>query len=183
MVPMHAITHETLAADCHCPQCRRYHTTAFVSYLVVPRQEVTISGPVGLFRDRCSEVGDVDRIYCTHCASKVATQPINGDCDSLLINMGPLVDASIPPSLAACWRFYRKQWHESSRVSWGAASPDYEDDLDDDADVNAVSPYRSRHVVGGCRCGHCMYELEFEVPTELQHCYCRLCRQFSGDPS
>ena len=35
-------------------------------------------------------------------------------------------------------------------------------------------------VTGSCACGKCAYEIPFEHPMELQHCYCKLCRQLSG---
>ena len=33
---------------------------------------------------------------------------------------------------------------------------------------------------GGCGCGACRFRCQVVAPTELQHCYCRLCRQLSG---
>jgi hypothetical protein len=35
-------------------------------------------------------------------------------------------------------------------------------------------------VKGGCTCGKCQYQIQFQTPSELQHCYCHLCRQLSG---
>jgi hypothetical protein len=33
---------------------------------------------------------------------------------------------------------------------------------------------------GSCACGNCAYELTIDYSTELQHCYCHLCRELSG---
>jgi hypothetical protein len=38
---------------------------------------------------------------------------------------------------------------------------------------------------GSCACGSCRYKITLQQPdetTELQHCYCRLCRRLSGGP-
>ena len=59
---------------------------------------------------------------------------------------------------------------------------DSEDDDDDDdyCDDEALpSPLKWS---GGCACGACRYEFDLTHPTELQHCYCHLCRELSGSP-
>jgi len=162
------VTHETPAVDCHCPKCRKFHQTGLVSYLVLPTDKVTIYGSTATeFDDACDEVGAVKRIQCNHCSSKLATQY----SDTTLVNMGPLLDQSIPSYLSDMWKFYRKKWQLPSKPTWVNAYP------------RSVGKYSGRHqFVGGCRCGDCQYEINLRLPSEIQHCYCRLCRQFSGGP-
>jgi len=35
---------------------------------------------------------------------------------------------------------------------------------------------------GSCECGACKYEITLKRLTQLQHCYCNLCRKLSGSP-
>jgi hypothetical protein len=172
--PATAVTIGTPAVDCHCPKCRKFHLTGMVSYLSVPKDQVSIVGPrkTPNYRDKCDEVGEVDRIQCSECSSKLATQPVNGD--NILVNMGTLLDQSIPPHLADMWRIHRKQYQLTSSVTWPLAIAT--------AEFDPEIPKEPSRITGGCACGACRYEINCELPTELQHCYCRLCRHFSGGP-
>lgn len=92
---------------------------------------------------------------------------------SFLVNMGPLVDATIPKSVARLWaqQRYCRTWEKTSAAAWATAT------------ATASSPRsRLRRVVhGACACG-ATQDRFFLTTTELQHCYCRLCRQLSGAP-
>jgi hypothetical protein len=169
--PVAAVTHETKASDCHCPKCRKYHTSAFVSYLSIPADRVSIVGEVETFRDTCNEVGEVERIRCRKCSSKLASRIVQ--TGQVLVNMGPMLDDSIPENLAAIWRFHRHQWQDQDKVSWATAFPNAE----------YTSAFEKRlQVSARCSCGTVEYDLDAEIPSEMQHCYCRLCRKFSGGP-
>eukprot|EP00523_Entomoneis_sp_CCMP467_P003897 CAMPEP_0168760198 /NCGR_PEP_ID=MMETSP0724-20121128/22632_1 /TAXON_ID=265536 /ORGANISM="Amphiprora sp., Strain CCMP467" /LENGTH=391 /DNA_ID=CAMNT_0008809179 /DNA_START=145 /DNA_END=1320 /DNA_ORIENTATION=+ len=37
-------------------------------------------------------------------------------------------------------------------------------------------------ITGSCTCGQSRYRVRLTGPTEMQHCYCRLCRRLSGGP-
>jgi len=171
-----AVASEPVAVDCHCPNCRKYHVTAFATYLIVPNSQVRIEGETSkTFRDSCGEIGDVDRIFCSQCFTKLASRPVEEGSslsDEILINMGPLSDKSVPDDYAALWRARRSQWQLSSKASWTDARPK----------ASRYNPASSGKVTGGCACGTCRYEIDYEPPTELQHCYCRLCRRLSGGP-
>jgi len=172
------------AVDCHCAQCRKYHVASFASYLVVDdddndddksRSIVVFEGDTRTFSDSCGELGAVQRIACSSCHSKLATTTTQSSDDSrsskMLINMGPLVDATIPAEWASSWRSQRSAWQRSQEATWLHAQPAFEEDEDEPA---------AHMVTGGCACGRHRYRIRYQPPQELQHCYCRLCRQMSG---
>ena len=174
--PSTDVASEPVAVDCHCPNCRKYHVTAFATYLLIPKSQVTIEGEtVKTFRDSCEEIGAVDRIFCSQCFTKIASRPVGEESTlsgELLVNMGPLNDTSIPDDYAALWRTRRSQWQLSSKASWTDARPQ----------ASRYNVASAGKVTGGCACGTCKYEIDYEPPTELQHCYCRLCRRLCGGP-
>ena len=168
--------------DCHCPQCRRFHVSAFVRYLEVPENDVSVTGDsVVRFLDNCMEVGEVYRTYCRRCSTKLLTKAVErkkGGTNTVLINMGPIDDETVPEEVSQLWRdAVPEPWRPNMEVSWTTALPPPEEQsLSWQYDVPPVT------VTGGCTCGACQYEFEFSKPAELQHCYCYLCRQLSGGP-
>eukprot|EP00977_Amphora_coffeiformis_P027394 scaffold34609_cov146-Amphora_coffeaeformis.AAC.1 len=95
----------TVASDCHCPSCRRYHTAAFGSFLRVRASSVVAvvrrdnnndddnddddddnnnndEDVWKSYRHECAQLGVVDRLFCKHCFAKLATKPIHQDDDS-----------------------------------------------------------------------------------------------------
>ena len=175
----------TSVVDCHCPHCRKYHVAGWVRYLVVPKQQDLSfsSDDIKTYRDECDQLGVVDRIQCRHCTSKLLTRPVHGDDEIMLVNMGPLVDND--DSLAQLLTQQQQQpeqWQIHSKAAWVDAIPNTtNDDVDDTS--KSSRPTSKRTIAGGCSCGNSRYEFDCEQqPTELQHCYCRLCRQLSGGP-
>jgi hypothetical protein len=165
--------------DCHCVSCRRFHVTAFVRYLEIPENDVSVLGDsVVRFRDSCAEAGPVHRIYCRRCSSKLLTSAIDS-VDSttarkstVLINLGSVDIDSVPRNIAAQWRkSLAKQWRPNMEASWTRAVPLRRP-------AKAEPPLITAS--GGCTCGACQYEFNFFAPAEVQHCYCNLCRQLSG---
>jgi hypothetical protein len=175
-----------VAADCHCAKCRKFHVAGLVSYLVVPKDQILIiaGSPPKYYRDKCAELGVVDRIQCSKCASKLVTQPVAGDGDvdnssgpiTSYVNMGALVDSSLPSGLAKHFR-QRRKWQKMNAAIWTDATPAFSED---DETKNTEAAASRRRITGGCACGTSQYEINCELPTQLQHCYCRLCRQYSG---
>jgi hypothetical protein len=177
------------AVDCHCRSCRKYHVSAFTSYLVLPGSRVNIqtetSDGIRTYRDSCSELGEVERLACSQCHTKLATRPIEKENDTtssssddskILVNMGSLVDTTIPDKLAFSWRSQRTPWQMSQQASWMHARAEFEEDEDAEEDPEPLV------MTGGCACGQHRYRINYQPPQELQHCYCRLCRQLSGGP-
>jgi hypothetical protein len=173
------------AVDCHCRACRKYHVSAFTSYLVLPESQVNIqaetSDSIRIYRDSCSELGEVERLACSECHTKLATRPIENETTSsddakILVNMGSLVDTTIPDKLAFSWRSQRTPWQTSQQASWLNARPEFDEDDHGDEDPEPLA------MTGGCACGQHRYRINYQPPQELQHCYCRLCRQLSGGP-
>jgi hypothetical protein len=104
-------------------------------------------------------------------------------------------------------RFGRIQWKVSETAAWTWALPSYHEEEEEDNDENETSTDENernnagtkqstvfdrdapmirqssdQHILlkGGCTCGSCQFEIQFQSPSELQHCYCRLCRRLSG---
>jgi hypothetical protein len=213
---------DTLASDCQCSSCRRYHTSAFASYLQVSSDSVqwkfaTEEPTLRSYMDKCQELGSVERFFCHECGTKLATRQFStqedrltstattaaqkldkskelSSNDFLFLNMGPLEEETIPESLALNWQFHRQSWPKSIQQQptittttmnptsnkkfvgaiWSSALPEW-----DDLDYNNRPGLRTIH--GGCACGMSQYTIRYYTPpSELQHCYCRLCRQCSG---
>lgn len=173
--------HDASIIDCHCVSCRRFHVSAFVRYLEVPENDVSISGDsVVRFKDSCSEVGSVNRIYCRRCSTKLLTTVIDDgrktdQKPTMLINLGSIDSTTVPENIASHWaNTLPNIWKPNMEASWTRAVP-----LDDDRLMQQAEP---KTVVssGGCTCGACQYEFKYYSPSELQHCYCNLCRQLSG---
>ena len=187
-IPFDALN-EVPTVDCHCPACRKYHVAGLVRYLVASAtQKVSIlsnngSQPPSLlhYQEYCQQLGHVERIQCETCASKLVTRPLEGDDDSnnnkLFVNMGPLVEDSIPTDLITYWTLQQpEQWQTASKVTWTNARPS----TTTRTSSNTEEYSTTRRIRGGCACGKCRYEVDWEEPTELQHCYCKLCRRLSG---
>ena len=152
-------------ADCHCPRCRKHHIAAFASYLSVPKEEVAVEGDaLATYQDECDELGSVQRLTCRICATKMGTK----QADSYHVCMGSLDDSTIPDDCSKQWQTSRQGWQLDSKPQWPSARP---------LNKHNMAPLE---VTGGCACGSCTYKVKYQSPSELQHCYCKLCRQLSG---
>jgi hypothetical protein len=151
---------------------------------------------IGKFSSQCDELGPVERWFCMDCSSKILSIPLpfNPDKDSsttdskkqqkeetaipkCLVNLGPVVEEEIPPAKTSLWKEQLEQIENNLHLDkangvWVRARPEYDLDLFDS----------SLTWSGGCSCGACRYEFALNHPTELQHCYCHLCRTLSGSP-
>ena len=203
-IPVHS---SSSMIDCHCPTCRRYHMAAFVRYLEVPANGVSVLGDsVVRYQDTCSEIGTVQRIYCRRCSSKLLTRrnvdstlphrPNNrrsmppipqqqqqvsqySSQSTVLVNMGAIDNQSVPNNIMEQWRDTKaQQWSPHMEASWARTT--LFDINDDDDTIDRVPKPPTIRVTGGCTCGKCRYEFDFHAPSEMQHCYCNLCRQLSG---
>uniref|UniRef100_A0A6U9YP86 CENP-V/GFA domain-containing protein n=1 Tax=Pseudo-nitzschia australis TaxID=44445 RepID=A0A6U9YP86_9STRA len=120
-----------------------------------------------------------------------------------LLNLGPVVEDGISPDVTNSWKKELERpennVHSDNQTSavWACALPNYEDgydydDDDDDDEDDDEGCYDDEYYPkalptplkwsGGCACGACRYEFDLTHPTELQHCYCHLCRELSGSP-
>lgn len=180
------------AVDCHCSACRKFHVAAFASYLAVPSNEsgdgshhefgpLIVHGKEHLKtfdKDACAEVGNVDRMYCGECCSKLFSRTSEG---SMLLNLGPVQDDSVPSSMLDSWRKDRKEWQTSAKAIWTDCEPIQRRQRTGQASLpQRLGPFV---VEGSCACKACRYRIDWSRrPTEVQHCYCRLCRRLSGGP-
>ena len=190
--------------NCHCCSCRKYHTAAYVSYLQIPKDWVSISnqGMIGKYISSCSSKYNnvnkvIERWYCTECSSKllsVYTTNASGiesaqeQSNDYLINLGPINSDTIPQTQSHQWKQQLKQIENNLQSSeepscscrWAGVLPS-----------NTEMSYSARRKMqmstatmwsGGCECGACKYEITLTRLTQLQHCYCNLCRKLSGSP-
>ena len=192
--------------NCHCYSCRRYHTASHVSYLQVPRGQISINSPkmLGKYTSSCSSLDEgtdkvMERWYCTECSSKLLSvvsttitkndekseQEQSNDC---LVNLGPINSDTIPQAHSRRWKEQLKQiennlhssQEESPSCRWAGVLPS-----------NTEMSYSARRRMqlpdakmwsGSCECGASKYEISLTRLTQLQHCYCNLCRKLSGSP-
>jgi hypothetical protein len=167
----------TPAITCHCRRCRKYHLTAFTTYLQVGKDQISIAKGNGqdirVYQDSCDQVGRVDRWQCVHCNSKLATW-IPQESTAWL-NMGPLEDESITSECCEKWKSSAGRMLPQ-KAAWVDAIPQTRQIL-----VLGGRPPPVQ-IQGGCTCGKSRYQLQYSFGSELQHCYCKLCRQLSGGP-
>ena len=230
--------------NCHCPSCRKYHTSAYVSYLQIPRDQLSISRIVANNEnDNGNDDEDDDdkhvkesmmigrytsspcqtlleeadnnnsnsnkvmeRWYCTNCSSKLISVIVirsssstasahnndNNNTEECLVNLGSLNQNTIPKSYSNRWKEQLKKiesnlvkQHEGqypSSCRWAGVLPS--------SNYDSVSYSARRRIrlsttsiwLGGCDCGACRYKISLTRLTQIQHCYCNLCRKLSGVP-
>ncbi|KAJ8605386.1 hypothetical protein CTAYLR_002402 [Chrysophaeum taylorii] len=147
------------ARHCHCPQCRRYACSALASYVVVPKDCVSLP-MLSSFAHSCEHEGAVDRLACGRCRSKIAAIPRSRDV--VLLAAGSV--QVMPTGLA---RRMREMPHDLSNAApWFAGKR-----------IGFERPAR-----GSCACGACAFTARNLLPGELQHCYCTICQRASGGP-
>ena len=101
--------------------------------------------------------------------------------------MGPINDESIPQLHAKRWAQQLKQIEnniqsqsttDNNTCRWINALPDRTRIKSSKYDA---PPTRTKWS-GGCSCGVNRYEIDVSRLTQLQHCYCYICRELSGGP-
>lgn len=106
-----------------------------------------------------------------------------------LLNLGPVVEDGISLDVTDSWKEQLERpennvhWDKTSAV-WARSVPNYDDSEDDDGYYDEYPKALPAPLKwsGGCACGSCRYDFILTHPTELQHCYCHLCRELSGSP-
>ncbi|GKY99332.1 hypothetical protein MPSEU_000888200 [Mayamaea pseudoterrestris] len=202
-------SHSSQCLDCHCPDCRKYHDSAFVSYLKMDQSCIKVNDQssrttddIVSYSDSCRQFGPSERISCRRCSSKLFTrlrpqenqetlstsdQPLNSPPGDVLVNLGCVQDESIPKELALAWRTSRLQYQENYKAPWLDARPGKGGDIS----AAIQSTNGPRYLTGSCACQRHSYRIRLDedaaqmaapFSTELQHCYCKLCRQLSGGP-
>lgn len=164
---------------CYCRACRKYHASAFASYLRVSRDacdvgdDWTFGDCARRSRGTCLALGTVERVFCQRCFSKIATIPRHGSQkDDVLLSLGCVQDASVPDFLAKWWQRHFTDVDPGAQAPWwGVVSSPA--DPEEGADCAIVAE-------GGCSCGSCVFSAAFGPGFFLQHCYCSLCRHLSG---
>lgn len=172
------------AVRCCCTGCRRFHAAPFAAWIsvdcngTVQKMLASLRSETQVWRDRCEHLGDVERFFCASCGGILATACPSADpsidvrAAVLFLCLGVVADASIPLALGVKWRSAEIWCAESSGPLWHATPKKQLNDY-------SLLPRPASRARGGCACGGCTFEAEV-FPGELQHCYCNLCRQFSG---
>ena len=175
--PATTATTDTCMADCHCPACRRYHVAAVVRYIRVDQQLQVTGDTAQTYTDRCQALGTVTRTFCRRCHSKLlTTKQAPSDAGytppEQYVNMGPIDDMTVPPTVSQHWSsLVVEQWQAHMAVAWSTARPRF----------NPGKHKPTSLVSGGCTCTTgAAFSFTLQAPTEIQHCYCYLCRQLSG---
>jgi hypothetical protein len=236
--------------DCHCPACRKFHASAFVSYLPIVSDGRSDDGKdyevlrgeadTVTYRDICSglpataaagqdrnssistEPQPVVRVICGRCHSKLLTtisgtaptppaaiasssaeeghetaktrgeeeEIVDGPSPSFAastrrvyswINMGPLLEGKgrFPTPLMRL----EPRPVGGNPVDWSLVRPDPQSAQQEDNNSGSTEEDEGAlaFAYGRCSCSQARYRI-LKYPTELQHCYCRLCRQYSGGP-
>lgn len=167
------------AVRCHCALCRRYHAAPFAALLAfsdlfagqAASRELEDLKKLRRWRESCAHLGEVDRIFCGECFSVMATQSVRAE-EEIYLAMGTVADDSIPSSWALRWQKPDEAWCAQDATPLWSAVP-----LASRNEPN-FEPHK-QVVSGGCSCGGCAFVARV-LPGELQHCYCGLCRKFSG---
>ena len=125
--------------------------------------------------------------------------------DQYFLNLASIRDDSLPQKWTRQWRAFRYPWQYANQCVWtraraeseydddsessgsGGGSSSDDDDDDDEKDRKKAGFHGTPHrVSGSCACGTYRYQINYpsikSATTELQHCYCQLCRRLSGGP-
>ena len=142
---------------------------------------------VKTLEDSCQHLGPVIRYQCAHCSTKLATQTqqMQGEAwyasPQFFLNLAAARDDSLPRKWTKQWRAFRFPWQYANQCVWTRARA--EGDYPDEELESGGPPYT---VTGSCSCHTYRYEISYPsvnaASTELQHCYCQLCRRLSGGP-
>jgi hypothetical protein len=98
-------------AICHCRNCQRQSGTAFSAVVVVPADQVEVSGDtLGRHTTRSEDSGkDTDRWFCTACGSPIYSTN-EGLAGMLIIKAGTLDDPSILQPQVEVWGESAQPW-------------------------------------------------------------------------
>lgn len=146
------------------------------------------------YADTCLHLGPVLRFQCAHCCTKLATQPQQEqldesrpyESDQYFLNLAAVRDDSLPRKWTKQWRAFRFPWQYANQCVWTRARAEQEDSGSDDEEEEEGTGPKPYIVTGSCACRTYRYQVKYpsmdSASTELQHCYCQLCRRLSGGP-
>lgn len=151
----------------------------------------------------------IEKWHCEECFSPMATverDKATGSVVNVDVPMGVIEDKSIEPELALWWQtmdgqnhhLYNpgcddkggcdgcqgcdgsqtQQHHNDSSYFWPTADKGLFN-VSDLADLQKLKSLDPMVITGGCGCGKVQYAAAM-THIDIQHCYCRLCRQLSG---
>ncbi|GFP56214.1 hypothetical protein ACSS6W_006446 [Trichoderma asperelloides] len=81
----------------HCDDCQRQTGSTYSLVAVVPKDKLTISGPVKKWTGKADSGNNVDRLFCSECGSPIAHEP-SGAPEISVLKAGTL-DSAIKKGL------------------------------------------------------------------------------------
>ena len=162
--PFASMTH------CHCSMCRKFHGTAFGTYLAAPAGGFRwLRGEEGVARYPSSP--GFERPFCSRCGSGVAGAPEDG---LLFTPAGCLDDDPGFRPQAHIFAASKAPWHE---IHDDLAQFDaYPEGMGEAVEVREVPAPAGDRVGGSCLCGEVAYELEPPLAL-IVDCHCSRCRK------
>lgn len=161
---------------CHCPACRRFHSTSYGTFVPVPTsselEDWTLGGKAMIYKETCAALGPVERVICTKCYSTLATISSEENAKGIraVLAAGCIEDSTVPRPLAKLWQTEFQEWEVASAAKWWTAVP------------RRCDGRRTADALGGCACGAVRFRAAI-FPGEAQHCYCNACRRLGGAAS
>ncbi|KAF7293825.1 GFA domain-containing protein [Mycena chlorophos] len=102
---------------CHCTDCRQTSGSAFSTNILVPKKDVTITGPVKQFDMKAASGNTVTRVFCSNCGSAIShLTPAFGEAQA--IQTGNFSDFAKVPITTEL--FVKDRWTGLAAIS-GAA--------------------------------------------------------------
>jgi hypothetical protein len=88
-----------MTAVCHCKNCQKQAGTAFSVIVAVPRETLSVKGPLKTFNDTGSSGKAVRRNFCPECGSPITTD-VEAIPNLVFIKAGTLDEtASLAPTM------------------------------------------------------------------------------------
>jgi hypothetical protein len=161
---------------CHCVQCRKFCASSCATYLPLQSAPEALVAPADQggprsFESPCDGLSlSLTRLFCGGCESVLGAKAAGaGGSEQVLLALGCVEDASIPPALALAWQSTHRTLCAEQAPAWWKAKP---------SGFGPTAP--PRVLRGSCACGACAFEAASGNEFQTQHCYCNLCRRLSG---
>ena len=79
---------------CHCRDCQKFTGSAFAALVMVPKEAMTLSGPLKTFSSIGGSGNPILRQFCPECGSSIAEEP-SGRPGMVILNIGTLDDPTV----------------------------------------------------------------------------------------
>lgn len=166
-----------MRSNCHCSMCRKFHGTAYGSYVGVPASAFRWHSGEEKIKTYESSPGG-HRPFCSQCGSVVPSPTRDGDM--VFMPIGNL-DGNITRPLDS-------HIFASSKASWFDITDDapQHDGYPPEFGLDGInseerSPETDGAIGGSCLCGKVTYEFD-ETLNMMGYCHCSRCRRARSSP-